>query len=80
MTSLLVMVPTRWRKENCERSLKSFTENTDNADIAYITDSDDQDTYAGMDWGRAENIVFDTGGERAGAARKLNYVTSLLAG
>ena len=80
MTSLLVMVPTRWRRENCERSLKSFTENTDNADIAYITDNDDQDTYEGVDWGRAENIVFDTGGERAGAARKLNYVTSLLAG
>jgi hypothetical protein len=71
------MVPTRWRRENCERSLKSFTENTDNADIAYITDDDDQDTYEDMDWGPAMNVVFDTEGERAGTTRKVNYLTSL---
>ena len=42
--SLLVMVPTRWRKENCERQLKSFAEATDSADLLYILDADDQDT------------------------------------
>ena len=77
--TLLVMVPTRWRRENAERSLKSFTENTDSADIVYITDDDDQDTYEGMDWGQAQHVVFDTEGERTGKARKINHVTSLLA-
>jgi hypothetical protein len=75
--SLLVMIPTRWRRENAERSLKSFTEATDNADLMYITDADDQDTYTDMDWGIATNMVVDFQ-ERVGTTAKVNHVTSLL--
>ena len=74
--SLLVMVPTRWRRENVERSLKSFTENTDNADIVYIIDADDQDTYEGMDWGPAKHLILEWS-ERVGTTAKVNYVSSL---
>ena len=77
--SLLVMCPTRWRRENCERFLKSFIEATDTADLTFITDIDDQDTYEDMDWGVAENLIFDTQGRRAGTTLKVNYVTRLLA-
>jgi len=49
-SSLLVMVPTRGRRAQCERLLKSFEENTDEAEITFITDDDDQETYADMDW------------------------------
>ena len=71
--SLLVMIPTRWRKENVERSLKSFRENTDAASIVYITDADDQDTYRDVDWGDAIHSVTDFG-ERVGTTRKVNYI------
>ena len=55
--TLLVMVPTRGRRERCETLLASFRDTTDNADLLFITDEDDQDTYAGMDWGGAEHAV-----------------------
>ena len=51
--TLLVMVPTRGRRANCERLLKSFTETATVADLAFILDPDDQDTYEGIDWGPA---------------------------
>lgn len=60
--SLLVMTPTRWRRENCERMLKTFNETADFADIAFIIDSDDEDTYADMDWGDALHPVMDPPG------------------
>jgi hypothetical protein len=57
--TLLVMVPTRQRRENCERFLKSFEEMTDDADLVFITDSDDQDSYKDMDWGSALHAVLE---------------------
>lgn len=75
MTSpLLVMVPTRWRRENCERFLKSFTETADNADLMFISDADDQDTYEGMDWGSAVHTILDFGPSRFGNVKKMNHV------
>lgn len=59
MKNLLVMVPTRGRREQCEGLLESFRENTDNADIVFITDGDDQETYKGMDWGPGTQAVID---------------------
>ena len=56
---LLVMVPTRGRRAQCERLLKSFTETATCADLLFITDPDDQDTYEGMDWGDATCAVLD---------------------
>jgi hypothetical protein len=52
-SDLLVMVPTRGRRAQCERLLASFTETATCADLAFIIDRDDQDTYEGMDWGPA---------------------------
>lgn len=73
--SLLTMVPTRWRRENCERLLKSFTETTDSADLVFITDADD-DSYEDMDWGVATNATLDMGRERVGTTAKVNALVS----
>jgi hypothetical protein len=56
---LLVMVPTRGRRAQCERLLESFTETATCADLLFIIDGDDQDTYEGMDWGPASSAVLD---------------------
>jgi hypothetical protein len=57
---LLVMVPTRGRREQCERLLKSFTETaSDGTDLLFILDPDDQETYAGMEWGPAATAVLE---------------------
>jgi hypothetical protein len=74
--SLLTMVPTRWRRENCERLLKSFTETTDSADLVFITDADD-DSYMDMDLGPATNAVLDTGHTRVGTTVKVNNVAAV---
>jgi hypothetical protein len=50
---LLVMVPTRGRRDQCERLLKSFAETATCADLLFVTDPDDSDTWTGMDWGEA---------------------------
>ncbi len=50
---LLVIVPTRGRRGQCERLLKSFTDTATCADLLFVTDPDDAETYAGMDWGEA---------------------------
>lgn len=63
--SLLVMVPTRNRRANCERFLKSFGEKADDADLVFITDPDD-DSYEGMDWGNALHAVLDPRDTTAG--------------
>lgn len=47
------MVPTRGRRAQCERLLESFTETSTCADIVFITDPDDQETYEGVQWGDA---------------------------
>lgn len=74
--SLLCMIPTRWRRENCERFLKSFAETADRADLIFLGDADDQDTYEGMDWGKARYEVLDFGG-RFGNVKKLNHVAMI---
>ncbi len=56
---LLVMVPTRGRRAQCERFLEAFSQTATCADLLFITDPDDQDTYAGMDWGTATHAVLD---------------------
>lgn len=50
---LLVIVPTRGRRGNCERLLASFAETATCSDLLFVTDEDDRDTYAGVDWGAA---------------------------
>ena len=74
-SSLMVMVPTRGRKEQCERLLKSFRETTDNAEISFILDPDDLETYEGTDWGGAPIAVLDP---RGSLTEKLNHTASAL--
>lgn len=51
---LLVMVPTRGRRAQCERLLGSFRETaSESTGIVFILDPDDGETYDGMDWGDA---------------------------
>lgn len=58
MADLLVMVPTRGRRGQCERLLKSFQETAaETTDIVFIIDGDDEETYSGMDWGPASKAV-----------------------
>ena len=59
MSDLLVMVPTRGRRAQCERFLAAFSETATCADLVFVTDGDDQETYAGMDWGTATHAVLD---------------------
>jgi hypothetical protein len=47
--SLLTIVPTRGRPAQCARLIESFDKTTDNADLLFVTDPDD-DSYADMDW------------------------------
>jgi hypothetical protein len=56
---LLVMVPTRGRRAQCERLLETFTETATCADLLFIIDGDDQESYAGMDWGDAATAVLE---------------------
>lgn len=55
---LLVIVPTRGRRANCERFLEAFTKTATCADLLFVTDTDD-DSYDGMDWGPATSAVLD---------------------
>ena len=70
---LLVMVPTRGRRAQCERLLESFAATATCADLTFIVDGDDQDTYEGMDWGPAACAVLDP---RAYLTGKLNTTAS----
>jgi hypothetical protein len=61
--TLLCVVPTRNRRANCERMLKSFGETAgESTDILFITDPDDQDAYEGMDWGKAKHAILEPRG------------------
>jgi len=62
MPSLVIIVPIRGRKANCERLLKSYEDTTENADMVFILDPDDLDTYEGVDWGRTRQLVLDPRG------------------
>lgn len=58
MRSLLVMVPTRNRREQAERLLKSFDASNPSGEtvLMFITDEDDI-SYEDMDWGSATHAV-----------------------
>lgn len=71
MRSLLVMVPIRGRRKLAERMLASFTETTTEADLVFIMDDDDKDTYDGMDWSLANVVVM---AERLPIGPKFNNV------
>lgn len=79
MTSLLLMVPSRKRRAQCERFIRSFSETSQNpdTDLLFITDGDDRETYDGMDWGPADEVVIDP---RDYVAGKLNKVAVSFAG
>lgn len=74
---LLVMVPTRGRRAQCERLLESFRETSTCADLAFITDPDDQEMYAGVDWGDAAVGVLEP---REYLTGKLNKTAEAMAG
>lgn len=75
--NLMVMVPTRGRRVQCERLLESFRENTDNADIAFILDQDDEETYKDMEWGDALAGVLTP---RESLSGKLNQTAAAFTG
>ncbi len=73
---LLVMVPTRGRKAQCERLLKSFRETASpGTDIVFILDEDDEETYAGTDWGDALHGVL---APRGTLQEKLNQTAAAM--
>jgi hypothetical protein len=77
VTSLLVMVPTRGRRAQCERLLESFTGTASpETEIAFIIDPDDQDTYADMDWGPAACALLEP---RGFLSEKLNKTAEAVA-
>lgn len=76
MESLLVMVPTRGRRELCERLLKSFEQSLPNDEtvLMFITDEDDK-SYEDFDWGTAVHAV--SGGGRKTLVEIFNNVADL---
>lgn len=74
---LLVIVPTRGRRANCERLLGSFTATATCSDLLFVTDDDDRDTYAGVDWGVAAAAEL---APREYLVGKLNKVALAMAG
>jgi hypothetical protein len=70
--SLLVIVPTRKRPKLVERFIKSFEETTDNADLLFVIDGDD-DSYKDFDWHGHGVSTIDP---RASVVQKLNKAAS----
>lgn len=59
-SDLLVIVPTRGRRANCERLIESFAATASpGTDLLFVTDPDDRDTYAGMNWGPAAEAALE---------------------
>jgi hypothetical protein len=73
---LLVIVPTRGRRANCERLLESFVETATCSDLMFVLDPDDVETYEGMDWGPAVAGVLEP---RQYLTGKLNKTASVMA-
>lgn len=71
--SLLVIVPTRTRPGQCARLIRSFEDTTHDADLLFVTDSDD-DSYKDMDWHGFRHGVMDP---RGCLTEKLNKTVSL---
>jgi hypothetical protein len=78
MTSLIVMIPTRGRRAQAERCLKSYTDTVslESTEITFVTDPDDQGTYEGMDWGPASCAVLEP--RAASLSELLNKTASAL--
>ena len=74
---LLVMVPTRGRPEQCKRLLESFRETATCADLVFVLDPDDEDTYADVEWGDAMHGVL---APRGTLQDKLNQTAAAYAG
>lgn len=74
--SLIVIVPTRSRPGQCERLIKSFDETTDNADLVFILDEDDKDTYKDVDWKGHATATLDP---RGSLVDKLNQTAKNVA-
>lgn len=68
--SLLVIVPTRARKAQCERLIKSFEETADSAELIFAVDADDE-SYEGMDWAGHRVVTMNP---RPNLVQKLNNV------
>jgi hypothetical protein len=67
--SMLVMVPARGHRKQAEALLESFEKNTDSAELVFILDPDDQDTFEGIDWKDAAVVALSP---RGSLAEKLN--------
>lgn len=67
--SLLTIIPTRSRPEQCARLIESFDKTTDNADLLFVVDPDDQ-SYANMDWKGHAVVTMDP---RGTMVQKLNF-------
>lgn len=72
--SMLVIVPTRTRPEQCAGLIDSFEKTTDNARLLFVTDGDD-DSYDQMDWKGHEMAVMDP---RGTLVEKLNQTVGEL--
>jgi len=67
--SYVVIVPTRKRPEQCKRLIDSFEKTTDNAQLMFVIDGDDN-SYDGFDWrGHGCGEV----NPRASLTQKLNH-------
>ena len=58
----MIMVPIRGRKANCERLLKAYSDTVESAEMCFIMDPDDIETYDGVDWGKTHPLVMDPRG------------------
>lgn len=67
--SLLIIVPTRGRRKQAERLLDSYEKNTSFAEMMFVLDPDDEDTYEGMDW---KSATHGTLSPRESLSGKLN--------
>jgi hypothetical protein len=67
--SLLCIIPTRSRPEQCKRLIESFDVNTDNADLLFVVDPDDR-SYDDMDWKGHTTVTLDP---RGTMVQKLNF-------
>lgn len=72
---LLVIVPTRGRRANCERFLAAFAETSTCSDLLFVSDPDD-DAYTDMDWGQASHGVLEP---RLYLSGKLNKTAEAMA-
>lgn len=67
--SLLTIIPTRGRPVQCTRLIESYDRTTDNADLVFVVDPDD-DSYDGFDWKGHTVITLDP---RGTMVEKLNH-------